>query len=165
MRLAKTGKNGFTLVELLIYTALTIVVVGLFGGILITIVRIQGTQTGTRQVTQEADFILNTIKRHIRSADSASASSSTLTLTTSSSSTNPTVISLSGGAVLLQEGSQESAALSTDKVVVEELVFSEKFSGSDKTIDIRLKISNNTDNPQNAAAQTIETSSAPLKRF
>lgn len=158
------SRNGFTLVELLIYTALTVILVGLFGGILITVVRIQGQQNGIRQTTQEADFIVSTIKNRIRSATGVTVSSTTLTLATAASSTNPTIISFASSSVYLQEGAGEAAALSTGRVIIDELTFSERASGSDTAVDIFMSVSYNTENPQQAVTQEIRTSEAPLQR-
>ncbi len=161
----KFDQRAFTLIELLIYTALTIIVVGLFGAILITVVRVQGTQTGTRQVTQEADFIIGTIKRQIRDSEAVTVGSSTLTITTAASSTDPTVINLSSSTIYIKEGLADRSPLATTRVIVDELTFAEKSSGNSKTVDIHLKLTYNIGNPQQAVSQTIETSQSPLKRI
>lgn len=62
------SSRGFTLVELMIYAGLTAMVVGLFGAILVTILRVQGEQSSSSQVSSELSFIMTTIKRHIHEA-------------------------------------------------------------------------------------------------
>src|SRR5687768_10239551 len=82
-------QRGFTLIELVIYMGLMSIVVGLFAGILVTIVRIQTQQTSARQVAAELNFVLSTITRDVRDSVSFTVSTSTLTLTTSLASTTP----------------------------------------------------------------------------
>jgi len=62
------ASKGFTLIELLIYARLTAMVMGLFGAILITILRVQGEQSSSSKVSSELSFMMTTIKRHIHEA-------------------------------------------------------------------------------------------------
>ena len=82
---------GFTLIELMIYTGLTAVIIGLFAGILITATRIQGEQGSSAQVTQELNFLMTSIKRYVSSAVSYTVITPTQLQLTSDHGTTQTV--------------------------------------------------------------------------
>ncbi|MDO8601679.1 MAG: prepilin-type N-terminal cleavage/methylation domain-containing protein [bacterium] len=157
-------KAGFTLIELVIYMGLMAIVVGLFAGILITIVRIQTQQTSSRQVASELNFIMNTITRDIRDSQSLSVTTSTLTITTSLASTTPIIITLDAGAVAKKEGTSATSTLSTSRVVADTLAFTELTNGDSQAVQIILTLSFNTDNPTQEYTQTLQTTAAPLKK-
>lgn len=155
-------QQGFTLIELVIYMGLMSIVVGLFAGILVTIVRIQTQQTSTRQVISELNFVMNTIARDIRDSSSLSVATNTLTIGTSVATTNPTIISIESGAITKKEGSQATSTLTTNRVVADELTFTELVSGSNQAVQMVLTFSFNTENPAQDYTQTLQTTVAPL---
>lgn len=155
-------QHGFTLIELVIYMGLLSIVVGLFAGILVTIVRIQTQQTSTRQVISELNFVMNTITRDIKDSASLSVATNTLTIGTSVASTNPIIISIENGAITKKEGSQATSTLTTDRVVADELTFDELVSGDNQAVQIVLTFSFNTENPAQDYTQTLQTTVAPL---
>lgn len=158
------SQKGFTLIELVIYMGLMAIVVGLFAGILVTIVRIQTQQVSSRQVASELNFIMNTITRDIRDSLTVSVTTSTLTLTTSLASTTPTIITLSEGAVAKREGTNATSTLSTSRVVADALEFTDLESGGIHAVQVILTLSFNTDNVTQEFTQTLQTTAAPLMR-
>ncbi len=157
-------KKGFTLIELLIYCGLTLIVVGLFGSIIVTITRIQSQQTAVREITTQADFVINTIKRLIRDSNGLSVTTNQLTVGTDSSSTNPTAVANLNGVIYLQEDGSPAQPLTTSRVVANELTFTDLYSGASEVVNIKLTLSFNTNNPQQAASQTLEAAAAPLRK-
>ena len=157
-------RKGFTLVELLIYSGLLIIVVGLFGGILVTITRIQSQQNAARNVTLEANFVMTTIKRLVRDSTYLTITTSTLTVGTNSSTTDPTSITQSNGAITIQEAANTATNLTTSRVSIDSLAFTELVSGSSQAVKINMTLSFNTTNPQQSATQTLETTVAPLRK-
>lgn len=155
-------QKGFTLIELVIYMGLMSIVVGLFAGILVTIVRIQTQQVSSRQVASELNFIMNTITRDVRDSQALSITSTTLSITTNLASTTPTIITLDDGAVAKKEGSNATSTLSTSRVVVDELSFTELSSGGAEAVQIILTLSFNTDSPAQEFTQTLQTTAASI---
>lgn len=155
-------QRGFTLIELVIYMGLMAIVVGLFAGILVTIVRIQTQQTSSRQVANELNFIMNTITRDIRDSLAISVTSTMLTITTDEASTTPTIITLENGAVAKREGTNPTSTLSTARVSADALTFTELISGATQAVQVILTLSFNTENPSQEYTQTLQTTAAPL---
>lgn len=156
-------KSGYSLVELLIYLGITTVVMGIFAAILVIVTRIQSQQTGSNQVASELNFVMGTVKRLIRNSTSLTVASSTLTIGTNSSSTDPTIITLSGGQVTEQDDGSAATALTTDKIIANQLSFVNFTNASSQVVQVVLKFSFNTTNPQQADTQTLESSAIPLR--
>jgi type II secretory pathway pseudopilin PulG len=156
--------HGFTLIELLIYAGLSLVVVTLFASVLITITRIQSQQNSSRQVANEASFIINVMKQAIRDAQSLTVSTNRLELATNSSTTNPTVITFADNSAYIKQASEASTTLNTSRVIISGLNFSRSYSGTNELVNIDLTVEFNTENPAQNASQHIQTSVAPLNR-
>lgn len=161
--LLRTSK-GFTLVELVIYVGLTTIVIGLFGGILITVVRIQSQQTSSRQVGEELAFAMNVIKRDIRDSSYISTHDTWMSLITPSSS-GEIIIDTASGIIRKQEtAGGDFLPLTTNKVTVSALSLTTLSQGSSKAVKISITMSFNTSNPQQQYTQTLQATAAPLKK-
>lgn len=159
------SQKGFTLIELVIYMGLMAIVIGLFAGILVTIVRIQTQQTSSRQVASELNFVMNTITRDIRDGTTVEPHGNWIAIVTPSSSPDAMIIDISGGRVRKQENSSAPfSALTTDRVVADTLSFTELSSGGIKAVQVVLTLSFNTENPAQEYTQTLQTTAAPLKK-
>src|SRR3989344_5976756 len=130
------SRRGFTLVELLIYSAILTIVGGVLTGVLVTSVRTQNKDTKSNEVAQQLDFVLSTAQRLVRESsliDTAYEGSATGTacpqyctirLRIEDSSRDPIIIRSNAGGVYLKEGSSEEVPLTTNEIVVNNFKFS-----------------------------------------
>ena len=66
------NNRGFTLIELLVVVSLTIIVVGVTGDIVISLVRSYNKTQITNEVEQNANFIITKLEKELRNATSVS---------------------------------------------------------------------------------------------
>ncbi len=166
MRLNK----GFTLVELMIYSAIFVIVIGIMTGVMLTSIRTQNRNRVDAEVSQQLDLVLATTQRLVRDASlidvsyegtSTSTSCSTycsLRLRTEASSTDPIIISSNAGGVYLKEGSSDAVPLTTDKIIVDYLRFTKfEVAGGHAAVQIDASFSYNTSNPQVAVTKKLQS--------
>lgn len=152
--------KGFSLVEILIYTAIIGIVGVLFGNILIIVTRIQNQQTSSIEVNQQMNFAMGTIQRLIRESSAVEIATGTpvsnLKLRTKEPAKDPTNITLSSGKITVQQGVSAAFDLTTGSVVVNQLSFWKitSYPGRD-TVQIDISISYNTQNPQQQFTKTL----------
>ncbi|MBI3045933.1 MAG: type II secretion system protein [Candidatus Harrisonbacteria bacterium] len=145
--------RGFSLLEVLIYTAIIGIVGSLFSGILLSVTRIQNQQNAAAEVNQQLNFVINNIQRLIRESSyidiAAGAVTSTLTLKMRDSAKDPTIITVANGKVTLQQGGASPLELTTSAVTVDKLAFLKitNYPGHD-SVQIDVTLSHNTSNPQ-----------------
>ncbi|HKY73798.1 MAG TPA: prepilin-type N-terminal cleavage/methylation domain-containing protein [Patescibacteria group bacterium] len=108
------SKNGFTLIEIIIYVAILSIFIG---GAIQFAWNVIYSRTKTleyQNVTQNARLIVERISLEIRNASSInSIGASSISLASDDSSRNPTVIDLSGGRVQVGYGSSGSCPTSS----------------------------------------------------
>ncbi|HXF44357.1 MAG TPA: prepilin-type N-terminal cleavage/methylation domain-containing protein [Candidatus Paceibacterota bacterium] len=157
-------KNGFTLIEVLIYTAIFAVSAVFLVGILTAITRVQSRQASVNEVNEQISFVNNTIQRLVRSAslvdmDSGSATT-TLKLRMASSTLDPTLVYVdaSSTAIYLQEGTSTAVALTDSKVsIVSFLATKFENPGGPTIVQVDLAMEYNTENIQAKAARSLKT--------
>lgn len=152
--------KGFSLVEILIYTAIIGIVGTLFSNILIIVTRAQNQQASSIEVNQQMNFALSTIQRLIRESSAVEIATGTpvsnLKLRTKDSAKDPTIITISSGKIVLQQGNGAAFNLTTDSVVVNQLSFWKIANSQGKdTVQIDISISYNTQNPQQQFTKII----------
>ncbi len=157
------SNRGFTLIELVIYTGLTVIVLGLLGGILVTVTRVQGVQNSSAQVTKELSFLMSSIEQAIHGAtaiDSVSATS--LTFTTEGVSKTIAYLGDPDYKVTITDPANGTQELSSTKIKIDELTFTDLRDGStaNRAIQIKITASANTDNVQKAFTRTIQSTAA-----
>lgn len=160
--------SGFTLVELIIYVALTALVAGLFAGILVTTTRLQSKQGSSAALVQEMGFLTSTLQRYVRSASDFSINEDgDLTVVIDATTVPPTTKTISlvePGMVALSEtdpiNGTVASILSSSEIHIDELVFTERSQGASKSVTMRISASASTTNPQQAASHTIESTAA-----
>lgn len=173
MRLLPTARqkasahSGFTLIELMIYVSLTAIIIGLFGGILIITSRIQGEQNSSVQVTQELNFLMNSMKRYVHESVSYAVISATeLQGYTSTGVIRTIEYDAAGDFIELTEddgiGQPEVSRLSSTKVRIDDLTFTDFRQGSSTAVQISITASANTSNPLNAVTRTLQSTAATL---
>ncbi len=126
--------HAFTLIELILYVALTAM-------ILLAVVPFAWTtiETGVKSSVQQevntnARFISERIKYEIRSASGInSVGPTSISLATATPATNPAVIDLSGGNIRIQQGVASPVALNSTNTVVNSLTFTNYTSLDTKT--------------------------------
>jgi len=152
--------KGFSLVEILIYTAIIGIVGTLFSNILISVTRVQNQQTSSIEVSQQMNFALSTIQRMIRESSAVEIATGTpvsnLKLRLKDPAKDPTNITISSGKITVQQGANPAFDLTTNSVVVNQLSFWKitAYPGRD-TIQIDISISYNTQNPQQQFTKTL----------
>lgn len=158
-------KQGFTLVEILIYTGIFAIISTLLVSILVTFSRIDATQNATAEVANQANFVLSQIRR-LTAASSAFevrdvSGQKELWLYPKNYTTAPTKIYFSGGAVTLSELGAPAAPLTTSRVVVDSLVFTKYGNppGPD-VVGVDMAISYNTGNPAESHTRNFRTAIA-----
>ncbi|PIR86982.1 MAG: hypothetical protein COU11_03125 [Candidatus Harrisonbacteria bacterium CG10_big_fil_rev_8_21_14_0_10_49_15] len=157
------SQQGFTLIELLIYTALTAIIVGMFGAILITVTRVQGDQSGSTKVTRELNFLVGALRQRINDAEIINSGGvDSLIYEPASFPGTSTTIALDGSVITVAENGESAAPLSTDQIRVDYLEFDLLTDEDSTVVQITLTVSNNTNNPDEAASKTIQTSVAPF---
>ena len=123
-----TGKQGFTLVEVLLYviilSAMTLTISVLL--FLIFQSRVKGQTIA--EVEQNGQRIMQIVTQTIRNADSITSpaigtSASSLTLVVPTGAKSPTIFDLSGSVFRVKEGVGTNIALSNSRVVVSGLSF------------------------------------------
>lgn len=124
---ARRSEDGFTILELLVFSAIFTSIAITFVAILVSITRIQVRQNGLSQVNKESLFLVQTIQRLIEGASlvemATSTPTSTLTLRMSSSTLDPTVVFASTTDVYIRQGTSTALQLNSPKVSVSGLTF------------------------------------------
>ncbi len=158
-------RNGFTLIEILIYTAL-IGIAGVFlNGTLISVLKLQSQQDASTQVNQQINFVLQNVQQQIRNSSlidmAGNTASSSLTLRTADPTTDKTLIFLSGKAVYLKKGDSAPLALTTSDVNADQLQFTKitAYPGHD-SVQVTIALSYNTQNAQQSFSKTITSAVA-----
>lgn len=146
-------KKSFTLIELLIYAGILILFLTfsilffwdiIFGNI---------KESAYREVQQNARFSMTKIGHEIKKAKSiispsAGSTSTSLSLEMVNPDFNPTVFDLSEGKLRITQGGNPPIFLTTDRVVITNLVFTNlSYSGTPGTIRIEIEIEHK--NPAN----------------
>jgi len=164
MRSHSTGTNsGFTLLEFLLYIAIIGVTVVAAGAILFNILFAKAKLSALDEVNHNGRFAMEKIADAVRNAEAINApapqaASGSLSLQMADGSLDPTVFSLSGGAMTIAEGVGAPAAITTGDVTVSDAVFTNvSYAGTPGTVRIRMTIASvNPDNrPEFAAQETF----------
>lgn len=166
MHVYQKQKNirGFTLVETLVYLAVTVLIAGAGVTTYLTLDTVFVRNATERALTNAATVVLERMVRDIRSADSVNTGASSLgtspgVLVLVADATT-TTFSLSGGDVVVRVNGGSSAPLTSDSVTVNELTFTSYTGTTTELVRIKLSLSANS-----KAASTTRTyySSAVLR--
>jgi prepilin-type N-terminal cleavage/methylation domain-containing protein len=158
-------KQGFTLIEVLVATAIFTMVIIAFISVFVVVAGIQARQTASAAVGDTSQLLLQKIQYYVQSSSYVSTtpdlSVSTLTLRMPSSSIDPTVISLVGGTVYLQQAGGATQPLTPNNVVVSNLSFTrhENPPGHD-SVSVAFTVNYNTSNIQQMFSQALDTAVA-----
>ena len=172
MKLSQNS-GGFTLVELMIYMGIFAIAATTITGILVTTVRVQNQEIASTEVTQQLNFVLNTVQRLVaQSSEVESAYEGTnpsnpcttfctLKLRMVPSGTgglDPTLISSTASGVYVQQGTGAQTALTNTQVAVNNLKFTVySTTGGHATVQVNASFSYNSTNPQLAITKTLQS--------
>lgn len=140
------NKKGVTLIETLIYLALSSVLLSVFVSFALNIKQIHVRQSIMGEVDANMRLALDTIGETIRTSVSVNIASSTfnqdpgiLSLNMPQNEKNPTVFKLNqdNGYLVIQEGTSTPVELTNQKISIKNFVF-EKLPGSPKHTQIKM---------------------------
>ena len=158
-------RKGFTLIEILLATAIFTVVVVSFISVFVTATGVQTRQTSVAAVNEESQFLLQKIQYYVELSNFVSSTpnvpTSVLTLRMPSSSIDPTVISSASGTAYLQQAGGALQPLTSNKVVVSNLLFTRETNppGHD-SVNVSFSVAYNSQNVKQMFAQALQTSVA-----
>ncbi|MFH0806773.1 MAG: type II secretion system protein [Candidatus Brennerbacteria bacterium] len=154
-------REGFTLIELIIYMAIFGVSAVFLVSILTAVTRTQVRQASGNEVNQQLSFVASTIQRLVRSAsviaNDAGVASTTLVLRMASSTVDPTYIYVdaSSTAIYLQEATSTPIRLTDDKVAVGNFsVTKQEPSGGLAVVHVDLTLEYQSASTQSQATRT-----------
>ena len=161
----KKKQKGFTLIETLLYLAISVVMVALIGGVGVNVLATLANVQREEELQYNSQFIFEKIRTIVNDAETigiptSSATSSVLSLTMNDLAKNPTVIDVVDGRLRVQEGSDAPQFLSGKNVVVSAVTFSNvTYAGSDGAVRISfdIYIQNPNTKPSSHAITTIIT--------
>lgn len=161
-------RDGFTLVEVIVYTAIFAASAAFLVAILGVVTRIQGRQSSVNEINNQISFANNIIRRTVEQSSliensAGSPPTSTLALRMSSSSIDKTLIYSSGTVLYLREFDQNGVeqrmvALTDSNVRVDNFSVTKYDNpGGQSLVRVTLTMSYNSQNPQTQATRTIQT--------
>lgn len=124
----KTQSGGFTLVELLLYTAIMGILAFSISAFMTYILESRVKNQVIAEVEQQGAQVVEMIAQTARNATSitsptAGNNAASLTLVVPTASVSPTVFSLSGSAIQMTEGAGSAVALTNSKITASGLSF------------------------------------------
>lgn len=159
-------RAGFTIFELVIFSAIFTLTAVSFITILLSMTRIQLQQGAAAEVTQQSQFLLQTIQRYVEQSSliemPSNTATTTLKLRMSSSTYDPTYIYLTGTTLYLKETDAGVAqALTSSKVQVASLSFQRKENaGGRDAVAVSFTLAYNNPNSQSEFVHGLSTSLA-----
>lgn len=151
---SKNFKNlkGFTLIELLLYLSLAMVMLAVLGGIGINVLSSRVKAHSFEQIHYNAVYLSEVLTQKIEQASAITApvgfsTSSVLSLAMDDAEKDPTIFDLEDGQVTIQEGANLPMVISSNDVVVSQLVFTNLQEGTDSGF-VRIEMHIESENPQ-----------------
>ncbi len=155
-------RSGYTLIELLLFVAISAIAAVAFVGILIVTVRLQVTQTSSAEVQTESTALLQQVQYYVQHAALVNipmdTPTSTLLLRMGTGSIDPTVVSLTNGIVYVQQGSGSPQPLTSSRVVISNLQFTRHANPpAHDSVGITFTATTNTTDVRQLFSQAFET--------
>ena len=158
-------RKGFSLAEVMIYTALVGIAGVFLNQTLLNVLKLQNSQDASTEVNQQIDFVLKNVQEQVRDSSEieidANTATTTLKLRMADPALDPTTIYTSGTAVYLKKGTATPLALTNDKVTADQLQFTKvtAYPGHD-SVQVNISLSYNTTSTQSAFTKTITSAVA-----
>ncbi|MBI4836249.1 MAG: hypothetical protein HY817_03235 [Candidatus Abawacabacteria bacterium] len=168
------GLFGFSTLEIMIYLAMTTVVISSTSFLLIQFVRIQIRMQVITQVEEQGWQIMHLITQNLRNADSVNATPAggqtpSLTLDMADSALDPMSFHISGGTFRIKEGGGSPIPLSTANVLPSNLSFRNLAEDNDTPgvvqVSFTLTYNNTSGRPEYNYSKTFYGSAAVRKVF
>ena len=158
-------KRGFTIIEILIFSAIFVVIMTSFISIFVVITRVQTRSSAASEVNQQSQFLLQQIQYYIERSSLVELAqdvvTSTLKLRMPSAAEDPTWIYLSSNTVYLRQATATAQALTSSKVNVAALNFTNRSNApAHDSVNVSFTVANNTSNLQQQFSETLSTSIA-----
>jgi Tfp pilus assembly protein PilW len=153
MKIRLKQSNGFTLVELLLYIAITVIIVTTISTFLIMIMTTQVKAQTVAEVEQQGLQVKQLITQTIRNAAAinlpvnAGDTGSTLSVNTFDLTKSPTIFTLNNGTIYITEGTSTPLAITSSRIITSSLVFARLGAKKQKNISIDFTLSHY--NPSN----------------
>lgn len=166
MKKGKRNKNhsrqGFTLLELIVFVAIfSFTIVG-FISILVSITKVQVKQGAAAEVSQQSQYVLQTLQYYVERSSlieaDANTASSSVKLRMTSSAEDPTLIFTSGTTVYVKVGAGADLPLTSSRVAVSNLSFIKKSNSPAKdSVSLSFTIAYSTQNLQQQFSQAFSS--------
>ncbi len=162
MERSRTARGAFSLLEMLIFVAIFSVAIVVFISILVSFTRIQTRQSSQAEVNQQAQVLIQSLQYYVEHASVIDMTIDSVTSTLKlrmASSTDPTTVTLTNGTVYLSQGGGATQALTSNKVLVTALNFTNRKNPSGhNAIAVSFSIKYNATSTVQGYSQTIQTS-------
>jgi len=160
--------RGFTLLELLLYLGLAAAVLSVISGLFLMLLQARIKNQTIREVEQQGAQIVNLVTQTVRNSQEINApqkgqTGEQLSLKVDDANRTPTIFSFSSGTLYMTEGAQSSIALSSSKITISNLTFSDlSLDNTPGTIRIQFTISHKNEASRNEYdySQTIWASAS-----
>lgn len=162
---SRRRRDGFTLIEMVIFTAIFSVTIIAFISVLISITRTQVRQTAVTEVNQQSQFVLQALQYYTERSSLIEASTSDATTTVKlrmqTAAEDPTLIFASGTQIFSQVGADPAQALTSSKVTISNFSLAKRSNAPGKdSLAVSFSISYNTNNPQQQFSQALQSAVA-----
>lgn len=162
--------RGFTLMELLVYSAVFAITAGLLTAVLSNVVRVRDRESNSTEIAQQLNFVLNNIQSVVNDASLiesvydgntpgvACDQFCTVLLRMEDSALDPTIISSDVDGVYLKQASNATSTLTDAGVRVDHLKFTKfEFAGGHASVRVSLSLTLNPDNPRLAVTRSVQS--------
>ncbi len=158
-------RSAFTLIEMVIFTAIFTVTIIAFISVLISITRTQVRQSAVSEVNQQSQFVLQALQYYVERSSlietTSTEAGTSITLRMKSSFEDPTLIFASGTQIYSKVGTDPAQALTSDKVMVSNFSMTKKENAPGKdSLAVSFSISYNTTNPGQQFSQALQSAVA-----
>lgn len=164
-------RSAFTLLELVLFTAIFSVIIIAFISVLVSITSTQVRQTAVTEVNQQSQFVLQALQFYVQRSSLIEEGSDIATTSVklrmpasvlgSPSSEDPTLIFASGTQVFSKVGSNAPQALTSNRVLVSGFILKKHHNpGGKDTLSASFTISYNTENSQQKFTQSLSSAVA-----
>jgi Tfp pilus assembly protein PilV len=144
-------KDGFTLMEFLIYIGILVFLMTALSLIAVNVLNMRAKINAVDRVSRNTEMAMNIITGNIQNAKSVNSAGASLSLEIYQGYNDPTVFSLSDGKIMMSRGGRDAVPITSDKVEVTSLSFS---NPSSRMVEIEFTIENV--NPQSFFSYDFE---------